>query len=150
MDTEDKWGKETNPAYSINLAALESTSLIMPANRINTNFTLEFWAIGTGSSAVTMAGYAKIDFEKNILVTKSGSRPIQSKDEINWSSWNHFALSNSNKNGLKLFVNAALACHEPVFFEAGFKVDTELVKVHECRSSRFEVTEIRLWSISLN
>ena len=60
MDTEDKWGKETSPAYGFNLATLDPPSLMMPANRINTNFSLEFWA-RTDAQAITLADQVKID-----------------------------------------------------------------------------------------
>ena len=128
---------------------MESQELIMPANKISVNFSLEFWARGD-VTAITLAGVAKIDFKENVLVARSGKKALQTPIKIDWGSWNHFALSNSNKNGLKLFINASLASHDPAYFEPDFKKDSELLKVHDQSGKLFEITELRLWSISLN
>ena len=63
-----------------------------------------------------------------MLIAKSGPKQIKTQGDISWSSWNHFALSNSNKSGIKLFINASLACHDPICVDVSFKKDVELIK----------------------
>ena len=113
---------------------------------VNVNFTLEFWARGD-SSSVTLVKEIVINFKSNSVEFKGVKQALKLSNK--WGSWNHFALVNSNKNGIKLLINSVLAFETKDHIISNFRTDNDLLKVDNS-GHFFEITELRIWRVALN
>lgn len=122
MDLEDKWGKQNQPQYSLDVGLMQAGSLLCANNSGRmpsrfTNFTLEFWLRtpeGQGGLTLSIAGGAvevSFDAQGNMHVAVGGERqpPSEGLRPLNPATWTHLAIVHSLKTSLRVFVNAQLA-----------------------------------------
>lgn len=165
VDLDDKWGKQNQPQYSVDIGLMQDGCLPCASNSGKmpsrlTNFTLEFWLRipeSQRSIHLSAAGGAVdilLDQQGGMQVLLAGEKqpPSDAARSVNPAAWTHLAIVYSQKSSLKVFVNAQLASKSskklsPIPAPQPFPV----IQVPQDRQLQMcEITEVRMWSCCLN